>query len=252
MINKIFVADIGNSYSKIAIIDSNNKVIEKLYFKTENKFNEEFLEYRFLELKKNHIISGAIIGSVISKHTNIFKKVATSVFKVKPYLMDESTKLSFTLKEIDRNIVGQDILALAEYCSRKNENAVGFSFGTAMFALYLKNNNLEGVTISPGLGLSFNQLASKIKTLKYIKLDFENKEFKGKNTISALETGINNIRTGFVINFYNNVLKDNVNNNFYCVLTGGEVADVEIDHEYEIDTNAVLKGYSMIYFENNN
>lgn len=250
-LQKIFVADIGNSYSKIAIIDNKLNVIEKMYFRTQKKIDEKVLQKKFLKLKKNHKLNGSIIGSVISGHANIFFKVAKRAFGIDSYLMNENTKLSFTLKKIERNIVGQDILALAEFCSSKNKNSIGFSFGTAIFAILLQNNNLEGAAISAGLGLSFLNLSSRIEAIKDKKLDLKKKYFFGNDTISALESGINNLRTGYVSSFYENAIKLIPNKKIYCVICGGEAATVSINHEYEINVNAVLIGYALIFFKNN-
>lgn len=251
MLQKIFIADIGNSYSKIAIIDSNFNVIEKMCFKTKKGIGRNILKSKFLKMKKAHQVNGAIVGSVVYGQANLFSKVVKDVFGITAYLIDENTKLSFTLKNIDKNNVGQDILALAEFCSNKNPNSIGFSFGTAMFAILLKNNNLEGVAISAGLSLSFFSLVSKIEAIDFKKLNIKKKTYFGKDTISSVESGINNLRTGFVLSFYENAMKLIPNNKIYCVISGGEASPISINYDYEINTNAILLGYAFIYFNNN-
>lgn len=250
MLQKIFIADIGNSYCKIAIIDSNFLVIEKLCFKTQKKTENNFLKEKFLLIKKDHKVSGAIVGSVVASQTKIFLQLTKEVFKVNPYLINENTKLSYSLKTNKTNI-GQDILALAEFCSQKNPNSIGFSFGTAMFGILLKNNILEGATISAGLGLSFMSLANRIEAINCENLDIKKSSFLGNDTVSAIESGINNLRTGYVLSFYENAIKLIPDKKIYCVICGGEAAPIYIKYDYEINVDAILIGYALIYFKNN-
>lgn len=250
MLQKIFITDIGNSYSKIAIIDSNFKVIEKLCFKTQKNTNKDFLKEKFLLIRKEHKVDGAIIGSVVPSQTQPFLEVTKDVFNVDAYLINQNTQLSFSLKT-KKDIVGQDILALAEFCSKKNPNSIGFSFGTAMFGILLKDNTLEGAAISAGLGLSFASLATRIEAIDFQNLNIKKKTFLGNDTVSAIESGINNLRTGYVLSFYENAIKLIPNKKIYCVICGGESAPVFIKYDYEINVDAILIGYALIYFKNN-
>lgn len=250
MLQKIFIADIGNSYSKIAIIDSNFSVVEKLCFETKKNYEKKFLKEKFLLVKKNHKVNGAIIGSVVASQTQVFLQLTQEIFSVNPYLINQNTKLSFSLKA-NQSSVGQDILALAEFCSQKNPNSVGFSFGTAMFAILLKDNVLEGAAISAGLSLSFKSLATRVEAINFNNLDIKKNSFLGNDTVSAIESGINNLRTGYVLNFYENAVKLIPNKKIYCVICGGEAAPISIKYDYEINIDAILIGYAFIYFKNN-
>lgn len=247
---KIFVADIGNSYSKIAILDSDLNVLSKVYIKTLPFFTNSYLKQQFMNLKQDHKVVGSIIGSVVERHTKVFARMAKSVFNVDSYLINQDTLLNFTMNNVKTNEVGQDILALAQYCSYKNPNSIGFSFGTAMFGLCLYNNNLEGVSISIGLGTSVETLINRVEKLKGAEINKTKNTFYGIDTLSSLESGINNLRSGFVSNFYGRAIKTHNASNFYCVLSGGEAHKIDVDINYEINVNAILIGYAIIFFDN--
>lgn len=253
MVSNIIVVDIGNSYIKIAIVNSNLNVLNKLMFKTTEKISKRFISKKLLSLSENINIDGAIIGSVVSHITNKFFCLIKKIFNVTPFLIDqENVKVSFKFNLPNKKTIGQDLLALSEYCSLKNKNAVGFSFGTAIFAVLLIENEFLGASIAPGIGTSFDEFINRVHMIDVINLNKKELTFFGDNTIKALESGVNNIRSGFVNSFYKQAKLKVENQTMACIISGGECHDIISDFDYIIDENAIIIGFASIFFLNTN
>ncbi|WP_412032600.1 type III pantothenate kinase [Malacoplasma muris] len=248
--NNTLVVDIGNSYIKIGLFSKENKLLNKYLFKTEIKCTKKYLNSLLLKQFGKYKISSSIIGSVVPKQTNNFIRSINDIFNVKPYLINNDTKTSFVMKNVKRQEIGDDIIALAEYCYKVNKTSIGVSFGTAAFALFLKNGELVGAAIAPGIGTSFNLLLDHASLINTNTISKKSNLIYGKNTIEALEAGFNISRSGFVMSFYNNVRENK--ENIHCIVSGGEAYKLSVDFKYDIDENAILYGFKYIYDLNNN
>lgn len=251
MEQNIIVVDIGNSYIKIAIVNNKLNVLNKIMFKTSERITNRYIFKKLRTISQNINIDGAIIGSVVSHVTNKFYKNIKKMFDISSFLIDQDDiKLSFRFNLPNKKTIGQDLLALSEYCSLKNKNAVGFSFGTAIFAILLVNNEFLGASIAPGIGTSFHEFINRVHMIDVTDIDKRKLTFFGDNTISALESGVNNIRSGFVNSFYRQAKSKIGNNDLICIISGGECYDIISDFEYTIDENAIIIGFANIYFLN--
>lgn len=244
------IVDIGNSYTKIGLFKKNDELIHKILIKTRIQITEKELKEIIINNFSKYKINNSIIGSVVPKKTKTFIKIIKELFFINSYLLNQKTKTTFIFDNINRNEIGDDIIALAEFCSHKSKNALGFSFGTAMFAIYLNDNKLVGATIAPGIGTSFAKLLNKASLLKIDKLNKYSSLNYGNDTLTALESGFNNVRKGFVLGIYHSIIKSS-NNKIYCVISGGESHYIDVDFEYKINENAILLGFKYIYELNN-
>lgn len=244
------IVDIGNSYIKIGLFKKNDELIHKVLIKTKIPISikelKKIISNNFLEYK----IDNSIIGSVVPKKTQIFFKIIKELFSIESYLLTEKTKTKFVFENINRKEIGDDIIALTEFCAHNSSNALGFSFGTAMFAIYLNENKLVGATIAPGIGTSFSKLLNKASLINIDKINKYSLLNYGNDTLSALESGFNNVRKGFVLGIYHSIVKKE-NKKIYCVISGGESHSIDVDFEYEINENAILLGFKYIYELNN-
>lgn len=247
----IIVVDIGNSYVKIGVFSKNSdKCLKLVLFKTSKKTTQNSLKIILSKFKKFNI-KFSIIGSVVFNLYKVYEKVILSLFGVKSYLISKKTKFSFSISEEARKEIGDDLLALCEYCVSKDKEVFGISFGTAIALIYLSNNELKGVSIAVGLGIGMEKLISNASLLKNAKIDKFKNVFYGTNTINALESGINNIRRGFILS----ILEKFKSENFYdplFVITGGESFGLDIPNlKYELNKESILIGFKKIYFLNN-
>lgn len=248
----ILIIDIGNSYIKIGLYEKNNDKSKKIVL---IKTNKEML----LQKAKKHLkafsscnVSCSILGSVVPDLKKVFEEAIISVFNIKPYLINKDTKFSFKLDDCVRNEIGEDLLALSEYCSQINKNIIGFSFGTATASVFLFNNKLEGVFILPGISFGLNHLVNKASLLEEIEVKTDSNLLYGNNTKQALEAGINNLRRGVVISSYYGTQKQYKINDLKCLISGGEASSIdEVEFEYIVDKEAILLGFKKIYLQNN-
>lgn len=249
--NFILVVDIGNSYTKMGIFDMQKNISEKIImFETKKIIYKKFIFSKFSEFI-NFNITDIIVGSVVPK---IKDKIIESIkifFDVNPYLINENTKFSFNIDNNIRKEIGDDLLALSEFCVSKSNDAVGFSFGTAISSVHLENKKLSGVFISPGISFGLNFLMRRASLIGEQKINKNSNIFFGNNTKKSLEAGVNNLRRGIVLSSVYSVIDKNKSNP-YCLISGGEASKIDpVDFKYEINKEAILLGFKMIYELNN-
>lgn len=245
---KVLIIDIGNSYSKVAIA-KNNLIYKKKIIKNENQVNFKKI-YLIIKSYKNNLFHGSIIGSVNPKLTKIFYKTVQKSLGIEPYLINKKTKINFSLPEISIKKIGQDILALSEYCVNKNKNAIGFCFGTAIFGILIKNKKLVGASISIGLSKNLEALNLNTRLIEKVETKKINKISWGTDTRSALLSGIYHYAIGFMNNFYRNAKNYLKTDKIYSVISGGQITKMKTDFNYELNKNAILLGYNLIYWNN--
>ena len=249
----ILVIDVGNSFTKIGVFEKNSEKSSKVVLiPTEKKANKKLLISKLKEFT-NFNITDAIVGSVVPEVKEYFKTLIFDVFKIHPYSINNKTKFSFKIDEQSKKEIGDDLLALCEYCVEYNDTAMGISFGTAIAGVYLQDKKLKGVTIGIGLGFGLNKLVDKASLLEKNKIDKFKLISYGTNTLTSLESGINNLRKGFAFSLYNEIKKENKNKKIFCLITGGEAFKLgeESSFDYEINYEAILIGFKRIYFLNN-
>lgn len=244
----VLIIDIGNSFCKIAIVKQ-NLIYKKILIQNEKEINNQKIKL-IIEKYKNVYFHGSIIGSVVPKLTKIFYELIQKILGIKPYLINKKTKLNFQLPKLSIKKIGQDILALCQYSVNKNKNAISFCFGTAIFAILIKNKNLIGVSISIGLMKNLESLNLNAELINKIEIKKVKKTNWGITTRTALESGLYHYATGFMNSFYKTAKNYLKTDKIYSVISGGEIVNLETDFNYELNYNAVLLGYNLIYWMN--
>lgn len=247
----ILVIDIGNSYTKIGAFEKEtDKNLKTIMFDTKMNSNQFFVKTKIKEFLKIKTISCSIIGSVVPMWKKTYLEIIEKIFNFKPYEINNNTKYSF---QIDKNIneqIADDLLALSEFCSSKSDNAVGFSFGTAISSILIEQKILKGVFISPGLSFGIDHLISKAHLLKKIKYVKNSNLVYGTSTKTAIEAGYFNIKRGIVLNVLESI--DYFQKKHYCLFSGGEAADMIFsNYKCEVNKDAILLGFKYIYYLNN-
>ena len=81
----IIVGDIGNTETKICLINSNNKIIKKIIFDSKN-INNTLVKKHLSKLKlKNKKIKRGLFCSVVPKSFSLIKNTLIRNYKIKPY-----------------------------------------------------------------------------------------------------------------------------------------------------------------------
>ena len=176
------VIDIGNSYTKVGLIN-HERVVRYFTFKSNEKIN--------LSKLKNLKFSVVLISSVVNKLTSIVTREIKKISKAK---IVDITKLKKKLKigvNCTSEEIGSDLYAdLTAAKKRFNGPALIFDIGTVNKALALdKNNVFIGASFFSGLEGSARSMFHNTDKLPEIKLEYSN-NFMGKTTISCINNGV--------------------------------------------------------------
>jgi type III pantothenate kinase len=215
----IIVGDIGNTETKICLIDSKKKIIKKVIIKTK-KINSSLLIKSLLKFNlKNNIISKCLFCSVVPKSFNKVKIFFMKNFKIKCYEL-KSLKLRKLIKiKVNYKQIGSDRLANAISVINNKNNFIILDFGTATTFDVLIKNTYHGGVIAPGVKLSLDTLTDKATQIPRINLKKTNKVI-GLNTISAVRAGFFWGYEGLIDNIIN-LIKKETKMSFKIIITGG-------------------------------
>ncbi len=255
------VIDCGNTntvfgifnYKKLNLIHVDSWRIETAENRTEDSYFvwlDQILKISNLNLKK---ITGVAIASVVPEVLLHIKKMIVKYLDV-PYIVvgDSNVNLSIKINIDNPNEAGSDRLVNA--CAVKYFNydpAIVIDFGTATtFDVIGENGSYEGGIIAPGVNLSLHSLyqsASNLPKINVRKLDNHIYSVIGKNTISAMESGIYWGYVSMVEGLINKIKKGN--DDYKVIATGGlsQIFKKDLKSVDIIDKNLTLKGLASIY-----
>ena len=139
------VGDIGNTETKICLVDINNKIINRINLKTKN-ITLSILERNFFRLKiKKNKIKKCLFCSVVPKIFTIIKFFLKKKYKIKCYEL-KNLNLSSILKiKVNYKQIGSDRLANAISLINNKDNFMILDFGTATtFDVLIKDTYYGG------------------------------------------------------------------------------------------------------------
>ena len=229
------VGDIGNTETKICLLNNRYKKIKKITLNTQ-KLSIKYLTQKTLLIKKNFKnIEKLLFSSVVPDKYKVIK----NFFKIK------TKKNSFEIKELNLNKIinikvnkkqiGSDRLANAISVFKKYKNYIIIDFGTATTFDVVKSNNYIGGVIAPGVQTSLNNLSSKASLIPNIKLK-KIKKILGKNTNNSVISGF---YWGYIglINKIIFLIKRETKINFKIIVTGGLAYIFKNSFDYKINLN---------------
>jgi len=231
--------DIGNTRSKIAIIEQ-NEIIETI---TEND------------------LSVLVLNNIFSKYSDINSTILSSVKDVDPEIisflkskssnfidLNEDTPIPIENLYESKSTLGKDRLAAAIGANNifPNTSVLVIDIGTAITFDFINNKNQYiGGTISPGMEIRFkalNKFTGKLPLLK------KNEEYCiiAKTTETAIISGVQN-GIIFEINGYINKLKEQYED-LKVILTGGDAIffDKKLKNTIFVNLNLNFIGLNKI------
>jgi len=245
------VGDIGNTLTKICLINFNFKIIKSFSIET-NKLNKtNYQNIFFNKILKYKVNKKILFSSVVPL---IYKLIKKNLSK-KKYKIFELKNLKInkivTLNVNKINQVGSDRIAnaIGAYEYYKN-NCLVIDFGTATtFDIISKKGIYEGGVIAPGVNLSIMNLNKFTASLPILKLRSNAKSY-GKNTKDALNAGFIWGYQGLI----NNIIKKITltrKTNYKIILTGGYASLFKkyLINKPIVDQNITIKGITRIYKE---
>ena len=215
----IIVGDIGNTETKICLVNSQNEIIKKITLNTK-KINPTILKKSLFSLKlKNKLIKKCLFCSVDPGSFKKIKFFLNKHYKIKCYEL-KKLKLNRLIKiQVNYKQIGSDRLANALGVINNKDNFIILDFGTATTFDVLIKNTYHGGVIAPGVNLSLNTLTDKATLIPKISLKKTNKVI-GLNTINAVRAGFFWGYAGLIDNIIY-LIKKETRKSFKIVITGG-------------------------------
>ena len=215
----IILGDIGNSVTKLFLVNSKNKILKKISLSS-NLITNSILNRKFKILTKNFKnIEKIIFCSVVPKSFNFIKRFISKKTKVKCYEIKDLNLRSILNIKANFKQVGSDRLANAISLMKPKKNFIILDFGTATTFDVLVSNTYRGGVIAPGVSISLNTLIERASLIPKINLK-EIKKVIGLDTNSAVRSGFFWGYAGLIDNIIN-LIKKETRKSYRVVITGG-------------------------------
>ena len=215
----MIVGDIGNTETKICLVNSKNKITQRLNLKTKN-INTNLLKKSFKKINSTKAkIKKSLFSSVVPKSFKIIKIYIEKFYSVKCFEL-KNLQLNHLIKiKVNKKQVGSDRIANALGVLNVKKNHIILDFGTATTFDVLIKNVYHGGVIAPGVNLSLKTLVNKATLIPKLNLKKTNKVI-GLNTVSAVRSGFFWGYNGLIDNIIS-LIKKETKKSFKIIITGG-------------------------------
>ena len=245
------IIDIGNTNIVIAVFDG--KIIQQKWRISSflNRTKDEYILWLKYIVDQNYFFKDIIIGSVVPDITQELKAALNSFFKIQPHVISEDIKVNFPTELEVPSEIGTDriVNALCAWRLYKKPSVI-IDFGTATTFDVVGNKGIYlGGVIAPGVNLSINALHSAAARLPRIAITRQ-KEVIGKNTVSAMSSGIYWGYIGLIKNILNKI-ESELNYKMLVLATGG-LSDLfinEVSDDIIVNKDLTIIGLFIAYEE---
>ena len=242
------VGDIGNTSTRICLLNDRSKILRSIIFNTKNIFlrgyiNKIFKKFFQKNVKKD-ILFSCVVPLAIQKIKSRLKKNNFNVLEIKK--LDLKRLIKINIKNI--NQIGSDRI-VNSIEGKKFFNCLIIDFGTATTFDIVRKGKYVGGVIAPGVKSSIKNLSQSTALLPLFDLKYNQKSY-GKNTKDALNAGFVWGYEGLINNIINKITLK-WKNNYKIILTGGyaNLFKKIIKRKTIIDQNITIKGVSRVYRE---
>ena len=240
------LGDIGNSETKIYLVNSNRKIIKSVNISTKN-ININILKKEIRKLTKDlKKINKILFCSVVPKTFTLIRKFFSKNTKIRCYEIKDLNLRSMININVNFKQVGSDRITNAISVINKKDNFIILDFGTATTFDVVIKNSYKGGVIAPGIKLSLNTLSDKATLIPKINLKKINK-IVGNNTITAVRSGFFWGYSGLIDNIIK-LIKNENNKNFNTIITGGlsNLFQTSIKTKVKLNKDITVKGLIKI------
>ena len=238
----ILIGDIGNTETKICVLNKNYKILKRIVIPT-NKINKPLLKKKFIYLfKKKFLITKSLFCSVVPVKFLLIKSFIHKNFKCKCVELKNLNLRKVMKINVNNKQVGSDRLANSLAVISNKHNHIILDFGTATtFDVVIGNKYLGGL-IAPGVSISLNTLINKASLIPSVDLK-KIKKVIGKNTVSAVRSGFFWGYVGLINNIIKLIQKE-TKKSFRIIITGGfsKIFVNSLDFKVTVDRDITLKG----------
>ena len=213
------LGDIGNSETKIYLVNSNKKIIKRINIPSKN------IDFNTLKKKINKLtnnfkgINKILFCSVVPKTFFLIRKFFKKNTKIRCHEVKDLNLRSMINIDVNFKQVGSDRITNAISVINNKNNFIILDFGTATTFDVVIKNSYKGGVIAPGIKLSLNTLSDKATLIPKINLKKINKII-GKNTITAVRSGFFWGYSGLIDNIIGLIKSEN-KKTFNTIITGG-------------------------------
>lgn len=253
----IIAVDLGNTAITIGVYQD-DKLIAKFFTMTDkNKSSHEYV-VTFSELLKYYNIDpaaaeGVILSTVVPSLKNTLCKAFDVIFKVKTVVVGPALRTGLAILTDYPTEVGSDLVAASVGALTKYKPPLVIAdLGTATKIIAVSQNGaFVGVSIAPGIQVSFDALIGKASQLKEINLYLGPKAAIGKNTADSLTSGVL-LGHAEMVNGLTRKINQELGGNAELILTGGHAPLIRqlIDPSFIYDETVLLDGLLAIYQKN--
>ena len=242
------VGDIGNTSTRICLINKKSKIKKSFIFETKKIFKKGFIQKLFKKFSKDdtkkNILFSSVVPLAFKKIKNDLKKTSYKILEIKRLRLSKLIKIN--IKNIKQ--LGSDRI-VNSIAGKKFKNCLIIDFGTATTFDIVKNKVYEGGVIAPGVKLSMKNLSQSTALLPIFNLKSKQKSY-GKNTIDALNAGFIWGYDGLINNIINKITQK-WKMKYKIILTGGYAMFFKniIKKKTVVDKNITIKGLSKAYSE---
>ena len=246
---KILIGDIGNTLTKLCLVNKMSTIIKEYNFETAKIIKEKNL-IKFLKpiLNKNikkKILFSSVVPKAYQKINRFFTTKKYQVYEIKKLPLKKLIKIKIEkYSQLGSDRIANAIGAYSLY----KKNCLIIDFGTATTFDIVKNPGVyEGGVIAPGVRLSILNLNRFTASLPVFDLKANSKTY-GKNTKDALNAGFLWGYQGLINNIIKKI-KTSFNCSFKIILTGGysKTFSKFINNNSTIEPNITIKGIIHIY-----
>ena len=242
----IILGDIGNSETKIFLLNHKEKIIKNVIFPSKN-INQKTLNSKLTFLVQDfNKIKKILFCSVVPRSFTLIKKFFLKKTKIKCYEIKNLNLKSLINIKVNFKQVGSDRITNAISVLDNKNNYIILDFGTATTFDVLTKDTYKGGIIAPGLKISLNTLSDKASLIPKIDLKKIEKVI-GIDTISAVRSGFFWGYAGLIDNIVN-LIKKETGKSFKLVITGGfsNLFKKSINTKAKQDKDITIKGLIKI------
>ena len=240
------LGDIGNSETKVFLVNTKKKIIKNINLPSKNISNKILsskLNFLVRDFKK---IEKILFCSVVPKSFDIIRKFLSTKTTIKCFEVKDLDLKSLINIKVNYSQVGSDRLTNAISLLNNKNNYIILDFGTATTFDVLIKKTYRGGVIAPGINISLKTLSDKATLIPKINLKKVSKVI-GVDTISAVRSGFFWGYAGLIDNIVN-LIKKETKKSFKLVITGGfsDLLQKSIKTKLIKDKNITIKGLIKI------
>jgi type III pantothenate kinase len=185
------IGDIGNTKTKLCILDKKLKIIKKLNIDTskiKNQYNFKKIIFSFV--KDKIINKKALFSSVVPSVFFAIKKYFKKYFNIQCKKLKQTHYSKIIKIKAKKKQIGSDRIAnaIGSYYTYKSDCIV-LDFGTATTFDVINRGTYFGGIIAPGVNISLSTLIKRADQIPPFTIKKINKVV-GNNTLSALRSGL--------------------------------------------------------------